>query len=271
MIAMSIRAAGLALAALALVAFAALAASSALAEPPANTTGAAESEPAGYAGAIAGAIEEYQAGHFAEARALFTRAHELLPNARTMRGLGMVEFELRNYTSSTHWLEQALASTARPLDPALHAQTEQLLQRARGFVGRYNLRLRPQDARVRVDGVPLQLSAGLLELEVGDHLLEVSAPDRAPDRRTLHVNGGEWAELEIALPEQARLTGTASNDAQPARDDDGGSVFASPWFWVALGAVVIGGGVATGIALSHGETREQEPYGGDSDVVLSGP
>src|SRR5690349_2384577 len=139
-----------------------------------------------------------------------------------------------------HWLEQALTSQVRPLDPALHAQTEQLLARARGFVGRFELRLRPSDARVLVDGAVHELGPDrVLELDVGDHLLEVSAPDRASDHRTLHVNGGEWTALEISLPEQARLTGDpAPSRAAPVRDEDGGgSLFASPWFWVAIGAV----------------------------------
>jgi hypothetical protein len=232
-------------------------------------------EPAGYAEAISGAIDEYQAGHFAEARALFMRAHALLPNARTMRGLGMVEFELRNYASSMHWLEQALACKVRPLDPALNAQTEQLLARARGFVGRFELRLRPSDARVLVDGAVAELGPDrVLELDVGDHLLEVRAPERASDRRTLHVNGGEWTALEISLPEQARLTGEPSRSGrtEPARDQasEGGSLLASPWFWVAVGAVAVGG-VTAGVLLSQGETREAKPYGGDTGAVLTGP
>ena len=43
------------------------------------------------------AIAEYAEHNFAEARALFARAHALEPNARTLRGLGMTAFELRSY------------------------------------------------------------------------------------------------------------------------------------------------------------------------------
>ena len=45
---------------------------------------------------IGDAVAEYDAGHFQEARALFRQAHERQPTARTLRGIGML-----NYTAET--------------------------------------------------------------------------------------------------------------------------------------------------------------------------
>lgn len=70
-------------------------------------------EPTGYRELIAEAVAEYEARHFEEARALFRRAHAMFPNARTMRGQGMAEFELRNYRGAIQCFESALSSRAR--------------------------------------------------------------------------------------------------------------------------------------------------------------
>ncbi|MEY4512912.1 MAG: hypothetical protein RLZZ450_5034 [Pseudomonadota bacterium] len=50
----------------------------------------------GYRETIAEALIEYEAHNYLEARTLFERAHKLYPNARTLRGLAVVAFELRN-------------------------------------------------------------------------------------------------------------------------------------------------------------------------------
>src|SRR5262245_44373834 len=76
----------------------------------AASSGAAQSaapakEPAGYRQIVSRAVREFDAGNYAEARGLFNRAHELQPNARTHLGLGLAEFELRNYGTSIDHLE----------------------------------------------------------------------------------------------------------------------------------------------------------------------
>src|SRR4051812_11159906 len=53
-----------------------------------------------YRGLLNEAVSEYDARRYEEARALFRRAHELSPNARTLRGIGMASFELREYVEA---------------------------------------------------------------------------------------------------------------------------------------------------------------------------
>ncbi|HEX6239538.1 MAG TPA: hypothetical protein VFZ61_01540, partial [Polyangiales bacterium] len=60
----------------------------------ATAQSAAKSGPPGYADAIEQALSELEAANYPEAREEFQRAHAIYPNARTLRGLGMVEFEL---------------------------------------------------------------------------------------------------------------------------------------------------------------------------------
>jgi tetratricopeptide (TPR) repeat protein len=241
----------------------------------ASAAPAAAEDPPEYAAAISEAVSEYQAGNFAESRALFERANALMPNARTLRGLGMVEFELRNYPASVDFLEKALICKQKPLDGELRAETQRLLQRARGFVGRFEVALEPAGATISVDGEEVALDAnGGLVLAVGDHVLDTRAPGHIADHRKLRVTGGENAQLRVVLPSQAAVAPVAATPVAPptaAADREDDTVFSSPWFWVAVGAVAIGGGVGVGLAVAHRDTHPARNYGGDTAQVLSGP
>lgn len=254
--------------------------------PPAPAAAATDTaEPPGYRESIQDAIAEYDAGRYAEARALFTRAHALAPSARTLRGLGMTEFELRNYVVSARMLEEALVSPVRALEGELRAHTEGLLARARGFVGRFTLRLSPANTQLLVDGAPAVLERdGAVALSVGDHTLQARADGYSTVTHTLSVNGGEQTTLNVTLQPQAALTPTpapavsaqsqATSSAPPAGvepRDEGSSIFASPWLWVAVGVVAVGAGVGIGLAVASGDAEQEEPYGGDTGTVLTGP
>jgi hypothetical protein len=93
---------------------------------------AATAAPAGYDALYEQATNELATGNWAGARALFAQAHELYPNATTLRGLGVAELELGQHERAATLLERALGSSVRPLSPALRAQTEAALARARG-------------------------------------------------------------------------------------------------------------------------------------------
>ena len=165
----------------------------------------AQAEPPGYREAIDEAIAEYAAARYPEARALFTRAHALQPSARTLRGLGMTEFELRNYVEADRMLQEALTSAVRPLDGELRTATEALLARARGFIGRFAVSLTPPELQLTVDGAPARIEADrTLALTVGDHALHAKADGYVPISHTLRVNGGESLALNIALQKSKR-------------------------------------------------------------------
>jgi hypothetical protein len=92
---------------------------------------AAPAAPQGYQQLYEQATNELATGNHAAARDLFTQAHELQPNAHTLRGLAIAELELGNGPRAAELLERSLASNVNPLSPALRAQAEQLLTRAR--------------------------------------------------------------------------------------------------------------------------------------------
>jgi tetratricopeptide (TPR) repeat protein len=239
---------------------------------------AAAREPSGYRQTVNRAVREFDAGNYAEARALFNRAHDLLPSARTHLGLGLSEYELRNYGTSIEQLEKALASQVKPLSPELRKSAEDVLAKARDLIGRVQLDVTPNAGRVLVDGVPVALVEGqALILEVGDHTIEVQTAGYLPERRALKIVGGEQVKLTVALrpPEAAPGPAAAAESdlvaaepPAPERDDraQGKRWYKSPWLWVSVGLVVAGGAVTAGLLLRPDaqEIRTSEPTVGDT-------
>jgi len=236
---------------------------------PAAQAPAQDIEPPGYAIAIDTAVSEHDAGHFAEARTYFVRAHQLYPNARTLRGLGMVEFELRNYGESARYLEEALASQAKPLDDKLRKETQGLLARARAYIGEVHVAVDPGSATVMVDGVTVASGPeASFTLVVGDHELEFRAHGRLSEKRALHINGGEETSMRVVLthpegdPSGPRVlmlnTQPAHSEVEPLRK--------KWWLWTAVGAVLAGSAVAIalGVRSQHKDVHEGEPIKSDN-------
>ncbi len=226
----------------------------------------------GYRELVDEAVREYAENHFEEARALFYRAHAAQPTARTHRGIGITEFELRNYGESIKHLEQALASSEKPLDGKMRADTEALLARARGFVSRVVLDLQPEQlpARVIVDGVEVQVDPGRsVLLTVGQHMLEVRAPGHDVARRAVTVTGGEEQRLTIAFDADPVSTAsmpvgepsaTAAASQPPIRTDGASRWYKNKWLWIGAAVAVVAGGVTAGMLLRpEGKSEPRAP------------
>jgi hypothetical protein len=206
--------------------------------------------PEGYDTAIRDAVVDHDAGRFAEARAQFLRAHQIFPNARTLRGLGMVEFELRNYPQCVRYLEAALSCSVRPLADELRGETEQLLARARAYVGAVELHIRPENAVVDVDGAAAARGPeAQLLLGVGKHELRVRAPDHVADSRSLSIVGGDRQVIELVLTRASLLAATSAPAAPVAAPlpvhSERRPLLKQWWLWTIVGAVVAAGATTT--------------------------
>ena len=235
---------------------------------PARADDPSAAEPEGYRTLVEEAVLEFSERNYEESRALFARAHALYPNARTLRGLGFAEYELRNYVECIQQLEAALRSTVRALQGELRDETERLLARARNFVGRLVVEVRPASARLVLDGNLVNAAPGAaLTLPVGAHTLEAQAPGFLAERRQLRVTGGEQQTISVVLLAQSAETGaTARADSAPQK-----RWYKSPWLWGTLG-VVAAGAAATALVLTQGGgTVREEPHGGSASAVLVGP
>ena len=166
-------------------------------EPGVASEGA---EDPAYRRAIKEGLAEFAALHFEEARSLFRRAHEITPNARTFRGIGMTSFELRDYVSAVRNLSAALKDSRKPLSAEQRKNAQDLLERSRMLVDVYSLTVLPRNARVLIDGRAPELDAeGTLLLGVGLHNLEVSSPGMIMRSIPINARGGERKELSVTL------------------------------------------------------------------------
>jgi tetratricopeptide (TPR) repeat protein len=85
--------------------------------------------PIAYRRAVERALAHHREGAFDRAWTAFQEAHALHPNARTLRGLGFVAFDLGRYADSLALLQEALESQVRPLPPQLRVEVAQVIVR----------------------------------------------------------------------------------------------------------------------------------------------
>ena len=233
-----------------------------------------------YVKVIENAVSEFEHGNWAESRVLFEQAHALRPSARTLRGMGMVSFELKEYLRAEMELNAALHELRLPLSEAQRREALALLLRLENFIGKLKVSVRPQTAKASIilDGSPVE---GELKLDLGPHELSIHAAGYRPLTRMVQIEGGKTVRLDLTLtpvdlalqPQQPGIT--AEQAAQPsAAASQPVPVDASHhqpgllerwWFWAIVGAVVAGG-VVTTVALTSTSSTEP-PLPGNTGVT----
>jgi tetratricopeptide (TPR) repeat protein len=205
-------------------------------------------EDAAYRAAIKDALAEYDAHHFEEARTLFRRAHQINPNARTLRGIGMASFDLRDYVAAVRTLSASLTETRKPLTPEQRTQVEGLLERSRLFIDVYTLKVAPADARILIDGRSPDLEPdNTVLLGFGTHTLEASKAGYVLRTFPISVRGGEHKELAVTLerkaPARARAAAVpeATAKSSPFSTSTNRSHMRTIWFVAASGAALLSG------------------------------
>lgn len=190
--------------------------STAHAAPPKAKPAEAQSEPQVKA-ILREAVQEFDLGNWTEARALFERAHELQPTARTFRAIGLSAFEEKSYAAAVWNLSQSLTDTRNPLDAAQRTKVEDVLRRARGFVAEYKLELTPSGAELHVDGRSPTLVDGKLLLDPGEHTVRLSAAGYESTERRISARPHENGFLHIALSPEgvAQAAPVAPDTEQP--------------------------------------------------------
>lgn len=228
----------------------------------------AQAAPESYDSTIAEAVDEFNAGHFAEAYALFQQAHALEPSARTLRGLGLCAYELGHYVRAATLLERALSDPNKPLQTDQRGVVEEALRKVRRFIAQVNFETQPPDARLELDGV--ELMRRQVAIDAGDHVLVVSAPGfHAVSSRLLVVGGTSVTVTRVLSPMDVAAAPGPRQPATPAiapperATDSEGGLLTRWWFWTLVG-VAITGGVVAGVAL----TSQPQVESGTSGAVL---
>jgi hypothetical protein len=220
-----------------------------------------------YNSTIQQALSEYSIGNWAEAIALFERAHELQPNARTLRGLALANFEYRRYVKALHFGREALASEARPLSRKQKEELEQVVARADGFVARFSVTTVPSDATLTVDGYPaVRAPDGSVLLDPGQHELTATTDDGLSARRTVNAESGRPGKLTITLADAARdeladktfpapaaePPTTQDVEVKPEAEQESGSSI-GPWVVMGAGGAVLIASAITGALTASAE------------------
>jgi hypothetical protein len=244
----------------------------------------AEADEEAYRDLVRNALAEFDAKNWAESRALFRRAHAAQPSARTLRGLGMVAFEMQDYVEARAQLSAALRDPRKPLDGELRTTTETLLVRTRQLIGRARVTLEPASATLRFDGQRIDLpEGGELWMKAGGHVLIAEAVGHHTQRVEIDILGGEDMELEMKL-EPAQLAREAappeagsekavseslSSAPDGAEDRDEQALTEKWWFWAGAGALAVGIGAAVVLLASGDEPDEQVQKGTDGVVIMT--
>jgi hypothetical protein len=162
------------------------------------------------------AVKAQQAGEYPRAIELFRAAHQLEPSARTLRGLGVSEFLAGDFVSAIAHLEAALAHPTKPLGADLRASVNELLERARARVARYELTTEPAGAAVQVDAGE-RIAAGVLVLAPGSHALTVGAEGYEPQTLALEAAAGGREALTVTLQPVAPAMPEVAVQAPPVQ------------------------------------------------------
>jgi len=216
-----------------------------------------------YRKTIKDGVAEYDAHHFEEARSLFRRAHEMNPNARTFRGIGMTSFELRDYVLAVRNLSAALQETRKPLSAGQRKDAQDLLDRSRMFVDVYTLSVSPAEARLLVDArAPDFEPDGTLLLGFGTHTLEARSEGMTTRSLPINVRGGEHKELAVTLEPvpaaSALVTGDGTTQIRSGAKSSRASSsngHAAAWLWAGGGTALLALGAGIYWSVQNSELK----------------
>jgi len=242
-------------------------ASSAFASAAPHTWTAPASEPStaalqeGKALYIAGnrAVEQ---GRWSDALTNFEKAYALSGVPAALFNVATTLRALGRHVESRDAFAQLLAKHPK-LDPDVRTQAEKMLAEEKARIAELivaDLPSKKDDLKVYVDGGettdpgerPLAI-----ELDPGKHALRVEESQSKPFTWDGTFKDGEKKHVPVKLvPADVAKPPPPTAPGQPEKS---GSIFSSPWFWVATGVVVVG--AATG-AYFYDRSRQLDPGSG---------
>jgi tetratricopeptide (TPR) repeat protein len=212
----------------------------------AQETQAAESSE--YTHTIEQAVEQFRAREFDRARELFQAAHKLQPSARTLRGVGLTDFESGRYAIAIAELTASLKETRKPLDAQQRIEIQAVIAHASGFVGTLEVSVTPKEATLSVDGVPV--SGESLQLDAGDHALRASAPGYVDAEQQVRVLPADLTRAVLALAPVA----ASASDPVATRSDSTQQTAAWIVGSIGVAGVIVGSIFGVRSILKHNES-----------------
>lgn len=224
-----------------------------------------------------------EAARWDEALEHFTRAYSLWPQPTVLFNLAGAQERTGRFVAATEsyrrFLREATSGNAARFRP----EAEAGLARMEPKIGRVRIVARDMDIddQLLLDGTVLSRAVIGTEMPIdpGAHTIAVRRGQTTLVSAEVTIGEGERrAEpVELVVPRRPDLppsngsrrigVGTGDPDDDPidlggdttARGDGGGSIFASPWFWIAT-VVVIGGAITAVLVF---QPSDSEPYEGN--------
>lgn len=200
--------------------------------PGALAQDAQVTESSEYARTIEQAVEHFRARDFNRARELFRAAHQLQPSARTLRSVGLTDFESGRYAMAIAELEASLTEARKPLDAQQRREVQAVIAHARGFVGTLEVQITPKEATLSVDGMPV--SGESVQLDAGEHVLRASAAGYVEAEQQVRVLPADITKAAFALEPVA----SASYPVETSSDS---TQLTAAWI---VGGIGVGGVIA---------------------------
>ncbi len=202
-----------------------------------------------YDRSLSRALSAHASGDHLTAETAIREAHALAPNARTLRGLGVILYAQGRYLEAVEPLEAARTHQVKPLSPELLASVDELLERVWQRIGRLTLQIEPARSQLSVDGAPPVVHGEReILLSAGDHRVRITAHGREPYQLALRTQPGSHDSLHVVLapelavhPEPAQSAVAALAGTGTARADRRWSPLLRNSLFVASAAVAAAG------------------------------
>jgi hypothetical protein len=160
---------------------------------------AAQAAPSGYDELVASGVSAFEAGHYAEARALLQRAQQLKPNARVLRGMGLAAFSAGHYAQASLDIERALAETENAVDDEQRTELERLQAEANARTARFRLTGQQPGAVILIDGEPPLIDAGgFVLMDEGPHTVVLRLAGGDERSTKVQAEGAQWSDLDVS-------------------------------------------------------------------------
>ena len=201
-------------------------------------------------------------GRWSDALADFEKAYALTGVPAALFNVATTLRALGRHVEARDAFAQLLAKHPK-LDPDIRAQAEKMLAEEKARIAQLivaDLPSKKDDLKVFVDGSETSDPGErplAIELDPGKHALRVEESKSKPFTWDGTFKDGEKKSVPVKLV-PADVAKPAPPPVQP-QPEKSGSVFSSPWFWVATGVVVVGAGVG---AYFYDRSKQLEPESG---------
>jgi len=151
------------------------------------------------------AVTAFDASDFSRARSFFSKAYELRPNARVLRGLGIAALRLERYSEAYRTLSLSLKHPVQTLTQSQNEEVTGLLSWMETSLGCIRLRWSPSepaDFELLVDDGVLKEST--MWLSPGTHRVAVHAPGFGTVERTITLAPEQHEVIELTMSARKR-------------------------------------------------------------------